>query len=58
MNTEILKKVIYDQHEIIRNFNIIDRAYTFEESMNYILVGLRRSGKTRVRSYRQRNYLE
>lgn len=46
MNHRILKQVIFDQHEVIRNSEIIDRDYVFEKNANYILVGLRRAGKS------------
>ena len=41
MNHALLKSVIYDQHEFIRNFQIVPRDYEFEENGNYVLVGLR-----------------
>lgn len=46
MNSEILKNIIYDQHQIIRDSVIVDREYTFEKNGNYILTGLRRAGKS------------
>lgn len=46
MNHNVIKKVILDQIEIIQNAEIIDRDYNFEKNMNYILVGLRRAGKS------------
>lgn len=46
MNHDILKSVIYDQHEVIRNSTIVERPYTFEENGNYVVVGLRRAGKS------------
>lgn len=46
MNHEILKQIIFDQHRVIQNTATIERDYTFEEKANYILVGLRRSGKS------------
>lgn len=46
MNHRIIKQVILDQIEIIQNTMIIDRSYEFEKNMNYILVGLRRAGKS------------
>lgn len=46
MNHALLKSVIYDQHEWIRNFQIVPRDYEFEENGNYVLVGLRRAGKS------------
>ena len=46
MNHALLKSVIYDQHEFIRDFQIVPRNYEFEENGNYVLVGLRRAGKS------------
>lgn len=47
MNHEILKRVIFDQHEIIKSTKIVERNdYVFDEKLNYVLVGLRRSGKS------------
>lgn len=46
MNHSILKQVIFDQHEVIRDAEIIRRDYFFEKNLNYILVGLRRAGKS------------
>ncbi len=46
MNHNILKQVILEQIEIIQNAEIIDRDYIFEKNINYILVGLRRAGKS------------
>ena len=46
MNHNILKQVIFDQHEFIKNVELIDREYSFEKNVNYILVGLRRAGKS------------
>ena len=46
MNHSIIKQVIFEQIELIREVQITDRSYSFEKNMNYILVGLRRAGKT------------
>ena len=46
MNHSILKQVIFDQIEVIQNADIIERDYSFEKNVNYVLVGLRRSGKS------------
>ena len=46
MNHNILKQVIFEQIETIQNAEIIERNYAFEKNVNYILVGLRRAGKT------------
>ena len=46
MNKEILKKIIYDQHQVIQDTIIVDRDVELEVNANYVLVGLRRVGKT------------
>lgn len=46
MNHELLKSVIFDQHAVIQAAQIVPRGYTFEENANYVLVGLRRAGKS------------
>ena len=46
MKHEVLKRIIFDQHEVIRNSEIMKRDYTFEKQANYVLVGLRRAGKS------------
>ena len=46
MNKELLKKIIYDQHQVIKHCVIVDRDITLEKKANYVLVGLRRAGKT------------
>ncbi len=46
MNHTIIKRVVLDQNEVIKNADIIDRDYFFEKDLNYILVGLRRAGKS------------
>ncbi len=46
MNHDLLKTVIYDQHEIIKNFQIVEREYEFDKNANYVVIGLRRAGKS------------
>lgn len=46
MNHEVLKSVIFDQREIIQNARIVPRRYTFDPQANYVITGLRRSGKS------------
>ena len=46
MDKEILKKIIYDQHQVIQDTIIVDRDVELESNANYVLVGLRRVGKT------------
>ncbi|MCK9170956.1 MAG: ATP-binding protein [Treponema sp.] len=46
MNHDILKEVIFDQQEVIRKILIFPREYKFDENADYVLVGLRRAGKS------------
>lgn len=46
MNPEVLKSVIFDQHEIIRNAHIVPRRYSLDPQANYVITGLRRAGKS------------
>ena len=46
MNHEIIKKVIFDQHQVIKDATIVERDIILEKDANYVLVGLRRAGKT------------
>lgn len=46
MNHETLKRIIFDQHQVIKGAVIIDRNIVLEKNANYVLVGLRRAGKT------------
>lgn len=41
MNHQILKKIIYEQHEVIKNSLIVERDVFLEKDANYVLVGLR-----------------
>lgn len=46
MNHETLKLIITDQKNNIKNQVVYDREYTFEKEANYVLIGLRRAGKS------------
>lgn len=46
MNHDLLKTVIYDQHEIIKDLQIVPREYEFDLKANYVVIGLRRAGKS------------
>ena len=46
MNHDIIKRVIFDQHEVIANAKIVIRDVVLEKNANYVLVGLRRAGKS------------
>lgn len=58
MNKETLKKVIYDQHQVIRDTVIVDRDIELEKNANYVLVGLRRVGKTTLLYKRVQDLIE
>ncbi len=46
MDHEILKQIIFEQHEIIKKTQIVSRDYVFDRNVNYVLIGLRRAGKS------------
>ncbi len=46
MNHDVLKRVIFDQHGIIRRASIVPRRYTIDPNANYVITGLRRAGKS------------
>ncbi len=58
MNHNILKQVILEQIELIQSVEIIERDYVFEKNMNYILVGVRRAGKSTLLYKRAREIVE
>ncbi|TDM69440.1 ATP-binding protein [Lactobacillus crispatus] len=46
MNPDLLAALILEGQNNIKNIAIIPRDYHFENSLNYVLVGLRRTGKS------------
>ena len=48
MNHDTLKAVIFDQHNFIRGYEIVRRNYAFDLNANYVVVGLRRAGKSTI----------
>lgn len=46
MNHDLLKRIIFDQHLVIKETAIVDRDVELEKDANYVLVGLRRAGKS------------
>lgn len=58
MDHNIVKRVIIDMRELIQNVEIVDRDYFFEKNANYILVGVRRSGKSYLMYRRVRELIE
>ena len=58
MNHEILKRVIYEQHRVIREAVIVQRDIPLEKDANYVLVGIRRAGKTTLLYQRVQDLIE
>lgn len=46
MESTLLKNIIFNQNNLIKNEKIVPRDYIFDPHNNYILVGMRRAGKT------------
>lgn len=46
MNHELLKSIILDQQEFIKKIHIVPRNIPFDEKANYVVVGIRRAGKS------------
>lgn len=46
MEHQILRHIITEQHRVIKNAVIFPRDYEFDPKANYVLVGLRRAGKS------------
>ena len=46
MDKKILKSIIVRQQELVCNMDFIERPLTIEPTVNYVLIGLRRAGKT------------
>lgn len=46
MDKQIIKNIIIEKQEAIPNYKLIHREFCFGEKSNYILVGLRRAGKS------------
>lgn len=46
MNRDILKQVILDNHIDPKEYQMVDRHFEFEKNLNYVFVGIRRSGKS------------
>lgn len=46
MDHSLIKRIIADQHEVIRNAAIVERPYPLDPAARYVLTGLRRTGKS------------
>lgn len=54
MDKSIIKSIILEKHQEIRQLPVMDRGMEFDPALNYVLVGIRRSGK----SYTMFNYIK
>ena len=48
MQHDLLKSIIYEQHEVIRRSEIIPRNISLAPGINHVLTGLRRAGKSTI----------
>ena len=46
MDKNVIKQIILSQQEFIRGIKLQTRNVSFEENANYVLVGMRRAGKS------------
>lgn len=46
MDKNVIKEIILEQQDFVTRIAMTPRAYSFEKQVNYVLVGLRRAGKT------------
>jgi predicted AAA+ superfamily ATPase len=46
INKDIIKQVLADNQQDVSNFQLIERDFTFEDFGNYVIVGIRRAGKS------------
>ncbi len=46
MNKDLIKRIIVENQRQISDIKFYQRDYQFEDSLNYVLVGLRRAGKS------------
>ena len=46
MNKQVLKRIIVEKQVAIPTYKLITRTMRFEKRANYVLVGLRRAGKS------------
>lgn len=46
MDLDILTGIILEQQRLTPNIHVIHRDYQFDDGINYVLVGLRRAGKS------------
>ena len=57
MNKQILKPVLADNQVEVPRHNVIPRQFKFEDFGNYVLIGIRRTGKSYLLYQRIRQLL-
>lgn len=55
---ETLKEVMIDNRREVENQSVVTRDYQFEDSANYVLVGVRRAGKSFLLYQQMQNFLK
>ena len=58
VNKDLIKDIITDNQRFVYNVSFYERDYAFEDQLNYVLVGLRRAGKSYLLYQRMRQLLE
>lgn len=58
MNKELLKEIILENQNFVLKKQFLERPFVFEEKGNYVLLGLRRSGKSYLMYQRIHAYLK
>ena len=51
MDKQIIKTIITEKQNAVTKYSVIKRNYDFDLSANYVLVGLRRAGKSYLLYY-------
>lgn len=46
MNKQIIKTIIGAKQEEIEGLKVLNRNHLFEDNSNYVLIGIRRAGKS------------
>ncbi len=46
MDKQVIKRIIIERHQEVRERRLVRRPHFFENRMNYVLVGIRRAGKS------------
>ncbi|MBR3492639.1 MAG: ATP-binding protein [Bacteroidales bacterium] len=58
LSKDLIKDVIVENQRFISSVNFFERDYAFEDALNYVLVGLRRAGKSYLLYQRIHQLLE